>query len=74
MSKSKQEKLSRPRGSAGWGVAIERAERGIIEARQRIEKLERSIEVFRECEKRGEPWPGTAKSSGQIDSQQSNGG
>lgn len=60
MSKPSQALLShevdRP---TGWGLAIERAERGITEAQKRIERLRLSIDAFREFQERGEPWPGT---------------
>jgi hypothetical protein len=61
MSKTRQEKLQPSRSSKGWKIAIEQAERGIAEAKDRIERLSRSINVFRECQERGEPWPGTAE-------------
>lgn len=46
----------------GWSLAIKQAEKGITQAKERIEKLERSIEVFKECRERGDPWPGSGVS------------
>jgi hypothetical protein len=66
MSKLGQEKIPRVSDSEGWALAIEQAERGINQAKERIEKLERSIEVFKECRDAEEPWPGTSETTEKV--------
>src|SRR6185369_5122178 len=61
MYKKRQVKIPQASGSQGWDIAIEQAQRGIAEANDRIARLNRSIDVFRECKERGEPWPGTVE-------------
>ncbi len=45
----------------GWESAIYEANRQIREAKNRINSLEKSVNVFRRKIESGEPWPGSEK-------------
>ena len=46
-----------------WSEAIDYAELKIMEHKQRIRALRKSIRVFKEQLEAGEPWPGSEKKS-----------
>lgn len=60
MSKSSQAAISPTGSREGWRIAIQKAEEEIAKAKARIDRLNISIGVFKECQQKGEPWPGTS--------------
>ena len=50
--KSRKKCKSGKKICGNWGAAI-------LDAQQKISELTSAIAVFRGCEKRGEPWPGS---------------
>ena len=68
MSNRKQDQLSHSCDRAGWGVAIDKAERQIRAAEDRIMKLRLSIDSFKDFQASGEPWP-TSESADELLSQ-----